>query len=198
MTKLRIEKIFPNKTFADVLLFFVLHPQEEAILARIVRATDQALIQVQRALKRLITSGLIRKNFRGKKTYYSANNSNFVFQNLKQIFLKTVFCSKSIGKKLSVIRDKIIYGFIFGSTARGVDSSDSDIDLFIIGDLKLEEMNGLSFVLSQELGREVNTVVLFLSDFLKKVALKHPFVCNVIQNPKIWLFGDEQAFEKIS
>jgi len=62
MTKLQIEKIFPNKTFADVLLFFVLHPQEEAILARIVRATDKALIQVQRALKRLVTSGLIRKS----------------------------------------------------------------------------------------------------------------------------------------
>lgn len=198
MTKAQLEKIFPSKTFADVLLYFVLHPQEETILARIVRGTDKALIQVQRVLKRLIASGLVKKSCRDKKTYYRANNSNFVFQDLKQLLLKTVIFSKPVDQELSVIKDKIVYGFIFGSTASGDDSSESDIDIFLIGNLQFEETSGFSLVLSQELGREVNIVLLTPSDFQRKLSQNNVFICNVIQNPKIWLFGDEQDFEKIS
>lgn len=98
---------------------------------------------------------------------------------------------------MSVIRDKIIYGFIFGSTACNSDDSTSDVDIFLIGDLTFEEAGNLSYPLSLELGREVNTVIDTLNDFRKKIKAQHTFINEVILNSKIWLFGDEQEFEKI-
>ena len=192
-----LEKIFPNKAFVDVLLFFVLHPQEETYLTRIVRATGKVLIQVQRALKRLEESGLVKKILRGNKAYYQANATHSAFNDLKQVLIRTIIFSDRIESELSLIKNKIAYGFIFGSTARHTDTPTSDVDLFLIGNLTLEEAGHLSYPLSIELGREVNTVIYTLKDFRKKMKEQHTFITEVVQNPKIWLFGNEHEFEKI-
>lgn len=190
-------KIFPSKVFVDVLLFFILHPQEETYLARIVRATGYILIQVQRALKRLEESGLVKKIQRGNKAYYQSNAAHSVFKDLKQVLIRTIIFSDKIEPELSSIRHKIRYGFIFGSTATHHDSPTSDLDIFLVGDLTFEEAGLLSFPLSIELGKEVNTVIYKIKDFKKKVKEQHLFVTNVVGGPKIWLFGDEHEFEKI-
>lgn len=189
-----LEKLFPSETFIDVLLFFILHPQEETYLARIVRATGKLLIQVQRALKRLEEAGLIKKIIRGDKAYYQANSHHSVFKDLKPVLIKTLIFSHKMENALSLITPKIAYGFIFGSMARNQDSTISDVDIFFVGNLTFEEAGLLSYPLSIELGREVNTVIYTLKDFKTKIKEKHTFISEVIRNPKIWLFGDEQEF----
>jgi predicted nucleotidyltransferase len=197
MASISLDKIFPSSTFVDVLLFFLLHPQEETYLARVVRATGKLLIQVQRTVKRLEASGLVKKIKHGNKTFYRANASHAAFKDLKQMLIKTVIFSSKIEKELSLIKEKIVYGFIFGSTARNCDTTDSDIDLFLVGNLNHEHASHFSFSLSIEFGRAVNTVIYTLKDFKKKVKEEHSFITEVIRNPKIWLFGNEEEFEKI-
>ena len=189
--------IFPNRAFIEVLLFFLLHPDEETYLARIVRATGNALIQVQRGLKRLEEAGLITRILRGHKAYFRANMKHAAFKDLKRVVLKTIIFSDPIDQELSSIQSKVKYGFIFGSTAIDTDSSDSDIDLFLIGDLSYQEAGRFSFPLSMKLGREVNTAIYSLKDFKKKIKEKSPFILEVIQGAKIWLLGDEDEFKKI-
>lgn len=197
MVSTSLEKLFPNKAFVDVLLFFLLHPQEETYLARIARTTGKVLIQVQRALKRLEETGLVNKRFHGNKAYYQANVTHSVFNDLKKVIIRTIIFSEKFEQELSLIKDKIIYGFIFGSTARNNDYPTSDVDIFLIGNLTFEDAGNLSYPLSMELGREVNTVIYSLKDFRKKIKEQHTFIIEVIQNPKIWLFGNEHEFEKI-
>lgn len=192
-----LEKIFPNKAFIDVLLFFLLHPEEETYLSRIVRATGKVLIQVQRALKRLEASGLVRKIQRGKGAYYQANKDHSAFKDLKAVLIKTIIFSDRLEHELARFRKKIVYGFIFGSTASNRDSPTSDVDLFLIGSLTFKEAGHLSYALSTELGREVNTVIYTLKDFKTKLQDKHTFITEVVQHPKMWLFGNEDEFEKI-
>ncbi len=192
-----LSKIFPNQTFIDLLLFFVLHPEEETYLARIVRATGKALIQVQRALKRLEESGLITRIVRGNRAAYQANAEHAAFKDLKHLLLKTVIFGDKLEKEVNLIRDKIQYGFIFGSTALDVDSSESDLDLFLIGDVTRDEVGQFSFELSGELMREVNTVIYSLKNFKKKIKEGNPFIKRVLNGSKIWLFGSEDEFKKI-
>ncbi len=139
-----LEKLFPGKAFVDVLLFFLLHPDEETYLARIVRATGKLIVQVQRALKRLEESGLVNKIHRGNKAYYQANATHSTFNDLKRVLIRTIIFSNRLEKELSLIKHKIIYGFIFGSTARNGDVSTSDVDIFLVGNLTFEEAGNLS------------------------------------------------------
>jgi predicted nucleotidyltransferase len=197
MASTSLEKLFPNRAFIEVLLFFLLHPQEETYLARIARSTGKVLIQVQRTLKRLEEAGLVNKILRGNKAYYRANASHSVFNDLKKVIIRTIVFSEKLENELTSIKDKIIYGFIFGSIARNHDHPASDVDIFLIGNLTFEEAGNLTFPLSMELGKEVNTVIYSLKEFRNKIKEKHTFITEVIQNPKIWLFGNEHEFEKI-
>ena len=189
--------IFPNRPFVDVLNFFLFHPQEEALLARIVTTTGRALIQVQRAIKRLIASGLITKKKRGKKTYYLTNYTHPVVRDLKHVLLEEKLFSERVQKIFRPIRKKIHYAFIFGSTARGEETATSDIDFFIIGDLNTREIGTLFCLLSEEFLRECNGVVFSLKDF--QARLKNPisFINEVIKSPKIWLLGEKNEFTKM-
>ncbi len=192
-----LDKIFPSSAFVDVLLFFMLHPQEETYLARIVRATGKLLVQVQRSIKRLEESGLVRKIMRGNKAYYQTNASHTAFKDLKQMAIKTIIFSSKFEKELNQIKDKITYGFIFGSTAANRDTPESDIDLFLIGNISYEKAGLLTIPLSLEFGRPINTIIYPLKDFTRKLNDKQTFITEVISKPKIWLFGDEHEFEKI-
>ena len=52
-------KLFPSPSLVDVLTVFLTHPDEEFYQSSIVESTGHALIQVQRALRRLEEIGLI-------------------------------------------------------------------------------------------------------------------------------------------
>ncbi|HXF29250.1 MAG TPA: hypothetical protein VN457_05320, partial [Chlamydiales bacterium] len=120
-------KIFPNPTFVDVLLFFLLHPREEIYQAALVQATKGTLMQVQRALQRIEAARLITKIKRGNRAYYRANEKHPAFEDLKQAFMKTIVFSDLFTKALRPLKKMILYGFIYGSVARGDETQLSDV-----------------------------------------------------------------------
>ena len=197
MARISLSHFFTNQTLIDVFLFFVLHPQEEAYLAQIVSSTDRLLIQVQRTLKRLVDTGLILKAIRQGKTYYRADVKHIAYKDIKHLVLKAKVFSDSLKKDLEVLKTKVDYGFIYGSVAKGTNSSQSDIDLFFIGNLNYHDASSFIFHLSRELVQEVNLIIFSPQEILKAIENKNSFILNVLREPKIWLFGEDNEFEKI-
>lgn len=193
-----LSHIFPSSSFIDVLNFFAFHPQEEALLARIVSATGCALIQVQRAVKRLIASGLVTQRKRGKKNYYYTNYTHPVMRDLKQLLIEEKLFSKKVLDIFKRFRKKIQYAFVFGSTARGDDTATSDIDFFFVGELHFDEMCTILTALSREFCRECNGVAYSLKDFQERVKNPTAFIIEVSLGTKIWICGDEDEFTKMA
>ena len=188
---------FSNETMITVLLFFLLHPDEEAYLAHIVRLTNKGLIQVQRIIKRLLESGLISTLKHNKKTYYKADPKHLAFNDLKNIVLQAKIWSPSFLKEIKRFQRKIHFGFIFGSVAKGTHTGSSDLDILFIGDLSLDEVSGFMGHLSRELFREVNIVIYTPQELQEALVRKNSFVTEVLEGPKIWLFGNKDGFEKL-
>ncbi|MFI5344276.1 MAG: nucleotidyltransferase domain-containing protein, partial [Chlamydiales bacterium] len=97
----------------------------------------------------------------------------------------------SIGKALMPFHNKIDAAFIFGSIARGDESTDSDIDLLIVADLTLRELSKALGPLSKELQRELNPVLFGRDEFLKRILDKDHFMTEVVNTPKIWIIGEK-------
>lgn len=188
---------FSNETMVTILLFFLLHPDEEAFLARIVRLTDKGLIQVQRIIKRLLESGLIKAVKHEKKTYYKADPTHLAFNDIKNLVLQAKIWSSTFNKEIQNFRDKLQFGFIFGSVAKGTHTAASDLDLLFIGDLSLHEVSGFMGHLSRELFREVNIVIYTPQEFQQALDRRNSFITEVIEGPKIWLFGNKDEFEEL-
>jgi predicted nucleotidyltransferase len=191
-------KLFPNPSLVDVLAVFLTHPDEIFYQTQLVEASGCALIQVQRALKRLEDTGLIEKTKSGNRSYYQANQKHPAFQDIKQALFKTVLFGDLLKEALKQKKNKIKFGFIYGSSARGKESSTSDIDLFIIGDLGIRDIAKVITESGRNLGREINTTVYSEKEFNRKLKEKNPFINEILHQPKIWLIGEESEFKKIN
>lgn len=191
-----LSHFFTNQTLVDVLLFFLLQPSEKAYLSQIVDSTGKTLILVQRTLKRLVETGLILKSIHHRKAYYRADLKHVAYEDIKQLIIKAKIFSKSFQDDIQSINDNITYGFIFGSFAKGTNTLASDVDIFLIGNLTYHDTGSFIFKLGRELTQEVNVVIFTPQEFSLAIKHKNSFILNILNEPKIWLFGDKREFEE--
>jgi predicted nucleotidyltransferase len=193
-----LAELFPNPTLVEVLSLFLLHPDEEFYQRGIAETTGNALLQVQRALKRIEHTGLVTRTKRGNMVYYKAERVHPAFEDLKRVFLKTVALGDVLREALAPLADRVKLGFIFGSLAQGRETAQSDIDLFLVGELSLRETTKILGPVTSELGREFNPVVYSPEEFKKKARENHHFITEVIKGPKIWLIGNEEELANLA
>jgi predicted nucleotidyltransferase len=192
-----LAELFPNPALVKVLSLFLLHPEEEFYQRGIAESTGNALLQVQRALKRIERTGLVTKTKRGNMVYYKSERMHPAFEDLKRVFLKTVALGDVLREALTPLADKVKLAFIFGSLAQGRETAQSDIDLFLVGKISLRETSKILGPVTSELGREFNPVVYPPEEFKKKARENHHFINEVISGPKIWLIGNENELGKL-
>ena len=192
-----ILKLFANPTLAEVLSLLFLNPEEEFYQSDLARKTCKGLIQVQRAIKTLEEIGLVSSIRRGRMVYYKAIKKHPAFDDLKRLFLKTLSLGENIQQALNPLHKSIPLAFIFGSVARGDESIDSDIDLFLVTELTLREIAKALGPLSKELQRELNPVVFEPTEFQNKISKNDHFLVEVLQAPKLWIIGNDRILKQL-
>ena len=190
-------KLFANPTLVEILSLFFLTPEEEFYQSELAKKTQKGLIQVQRAMKILEEIGLVSSIRRGRMIYYKAVKNHPAFDDLKRLFLKTISLGESIQQALLPFHSNIKLAFIFGSIARGNESIDSDIDLFIITEVSLREIAKVLGPLSKTVQRELNPVVFEPSEFQNKVSKNDHFLLEVLQAPKLWIIGYDRLLKQM-
>lgn len=116
-----------NKKSALTILKFLMEADKEVHMREISRKTGLSLGFVSRILNELSKDGLICCNKKGRMKFYRIDSVNPVIRQLKILF--TVSLLMPFVKKL---RDSVRRVILFGSSARGEDTPDSDIDLLVI------------------------------------------------------------------
>lgn len=192
-----IFKLFANPTLAEILSLLFINAEEEFYQSDLAKKTHKGLIQVQRALKTLEEIGLISSIRRGRMIYYTAVQNHPIFTDLKKIFLKTIYFGEYIYQSLSPLHNNIQLAFIFGSIAKGTESQDSDIDLFVVTDISLRKLAKALGPLSKELQRELNPVVFESTEFQNKLSKNDHFLVEVLQSPKIWIIGNDRILKQM-
>jgi hypothetical protein len=69
------------------------------------------------------------------------------------------------------------------------------VDLFVIGDLGFRKLVGLLSGVSDKIGREINPHVFTVKEFKKRLIQTDHFVSRVLDEPKIFILGNENEFE---
>jgi predicted nucleotidyltransferase len=89
-----------------------------------------------RALNELFSSGAVVRRQEGKMYFYSIDSSNAAVVELKKIV--NLMLVEPLAEDLKKISSRIV---LYGSCAFGTDTSESDIDLFIVANKKKEAAN---------------------------------------------------------
>ena len=94
--------------------------------------------------------------------------------------------------------EKIDVAFIYGSVARGSQTTYSDIDMMIIGDVTLHELLPLLGPAQERLAREINPTIYTPDEFRSQRADRQHFVSRVLEEPKIFIIGADNDLERLA
>ena len=148
---------------------------------------------VQRELLALSGAGLVMVRKQGNQKHYQANTAAPVFAELRGLVLKTMGLADVLKVALTPLLPQIEFAFVYGSVARQQDTAHSDIDVMIVSaSLGYADVFGALESAATTLGRKVNPTLYAPTEIAKRINLDNAFVTRVLQQPKIWLIGNEE------
>src|SRR4030042_5876938 len=92
-----------------------------------------------RALNELFSSGAVSRRQEGKMYFYSIDSSNGVFTQFKKMV--NLMLVEPLVEELKKVSNRIV---LYGSCALGTDTSESDLDLFVVSNRKEDVSNAIS------------------------------------------------------
>jgi predicted nucleotidyltransferase len=169
-------------------------PERSFYASELIRLARGGSGAVQRELQKLELSGLVKTKRVGNQKHYQANPDAPLYNELTSIVRKTFGMAEPMRRALRPFSKDIVAAFVFGSVAKGRDRSASDIDLLVVSDrLTYADVFSALEPLRRELGREINPTVYSRVDFARKRRQGNTFLKRVLEQPKIWIVGNEAA-----
>jgi predicted nucleotidyltransferase len=187
--------LFP-RTKRKILALFFLAPDREYYFSEVVRLTGTRQGVIQRELKSLTDAQILTSQKRGRQKFYTVNRKHPIFQDLRNIIFKTFGVIGKIREALKPLEKGIEAAFVYGSFARGQEVSGSDLDLFVVGDIQLDELVSALSGVEQSIGREINPTLYSSADFKNKWSRKNHFLRSVAETEKEFIIGSEDEFRR--
>lgn len=193
-----LEALFTSHARVEVLKLFFLSSSSRHYMREIATLTNQPIRAVQRELARLEEAEILQSTKEGNRKYFQANRGSPVFSELRSLLVKTAGLGNTIKRALLEKPGLIKVAFLFGSFARGTESSTSDIDLMIIGSISSRELSRLLTPAKEILGREINPIIMHAHELREKVTQEDPFVQSILQEPKTFLVGGDDELRDLA
>ena len=189
--------LFPG-TKRKLLALFFLNPGKQYYFSEVARLTATRQGVVQRELSTLTAAGILIAESRGRQKFYSVNRKNPIFEDLRNIVFKTFGAVGQIKEALEPLAKKIRISFVYGSFARGEEAAGSDLDLFVIGRVRLDEIVSALSAVETAIGREVNPTLYSEAEFKNKWSQKNHFLRSVTNASMEFIIGTEDELKRLA
>lgn len=158
----------------------------------LVRRTGDEINAVRRELLFLEKKGILTREPRANRVYYSfSKNYPFYFDLLRMGAKITGLGSAILKNRVKI--GKIKYAMFSGRFARRIEKKPTDVDLIIVGTIVLPELALLIRDEEKRLGREINYTVMTEEEFSFRKKKRDPFILSVLTGSRVMLFGDEES-----
>ena len=190
--------LFGSKLRASLLGWMMMHASDRFFVRQLTAILKEDSTNVSRELARLAKMGILTSRQEGRQKYYQVNQECFIYPELRGLVLKTEGVGDVLRSALAPISDRIMVAFIYGSFARGEEGKGSDVDIFLLGSVTFAEIISALSLAQQDLGREINPTVYPLMEFRSKLSAQNHFLTSVMNEPKVFLVGDEDELAKLA
>ena len=177
-----------SKTLSGVLALLFGQPDQSFYTREIVKRVGTGGSQVHKDLERLTGVGLILREPRGNLVFYRANPDAAVYQELVSLVGKSFGISDQLRRFLEPLASRIQSAIIFGSVARGEQRADSDVDLLLIGEVRLSELAISLHQAETALGMRISPTLMSVEEFQERRAGGDYFLKNVLAGELITLW----------
>lgn len=184
--------IITSKSRVKLLDVFLTNPTEMYHVRELVRRTDDEINAVRRELAFLEKKGILTKEPRANRVYYSFSKSYPFYNDLLAIGAKTLGLGSDILKNKSKL-GKIKYAMFSGRFAKRTRRGPEDVDLLVVGTIVLPELALLVRNEEKRRNTEINYTAMSEEEFDFRKKKSDPFIDSVISGSRIMLIGDEES-----
>jgi len=190
-----LQALFP-KTRQVLLAATILQPDRWWYLSDLAKHLGLRPSSLQRELSALSKAGILAKKRNGNRIYYKADLNCPFLGDLQGLLVKTAGLVNVLKKSLHPFFKTLDFAFVYGSMARADYSSESDVDLFIIGNLSAKKLSTALKRAENQIIRSINPSLYSWEEFHQKFKDGNSFIKNVIKDKKLFVKGDPHGLAK--
>lgn len=184
--------IITSKVRIKILELFFSNIHEIYHVRGIVREVSEEINAIRRELAKLESDGILRKEPRGNRIYYSVRPEYPFFGDLISIVAKTTGLGKAITENRNKI-GKVSFIMFSGKFVRRKDRKSEDgVDILIVGEVVLPELASVIRTEESKRGKEINYTVMSREEFDFRKKRRDPFLLGILSGSRVMIIGDEE------
>lgn len=184
--------LITSKSRVKVLNVFLANPNEMFHVRELVRRTKDEINAVRRELSYLEQKGILNREPRANRVYYSLSKNYPFYFDLIRIGSKNIGLGKEILEN-KVKLGKIKYAMFSGRFLRKIKDTMDEVDLLIVGTVVLPELALLVREEEKRLSTEINYTVMTEEEFSFRKKKRDPFIMSILAGSRVMLLGDEES-----
>ncbi len=186
-----LEDFITSKSRVKLLTVFLSNPSEMYHVRELVRRTEDEINAVRRELAFLEKKGVLVKEPRANRLYYSLSKIYPFYFDLLLLGAKTVGLGAEILRNRAKL-GKIKYAMFSGRFVRRLNKEEDAIDFLIVGTVVLPELALLVKNEEARLGTEINYTIMSEEEFQFRKKRQDPFLLSILLGSRVMLMGDEE------
>lgn len=186
-----LNDIIISRVRVKLLQIFFSDPGQIIHVRELVRKSDEEINAVRRELAHMDKAGMVSKEQRANRLYYSFRKDYPLYFDLLYLVTKTTGLGAAILKNRNKL-GKIKFAMLSGKFARNLPGSGEKVDLLIVGNIVIPEVAVL--VREEELrrGREIFFTPMTEEEFEFRKKKKDPFISEILTSSRLMVIGDEE------
>jgi predicted nucleotidyltransferase len=183
--------IFGSQTFPRLLAELAADPGRRFTAGELEGRVGASHDSLHRALQRGVAAGLVERERVGRQLVYRADTGSPIYPEMKTLLSKLFGPVEVLRRALGSLRPpEVEAAFLFGSAALAQDTRESDLDVFVLGDVSRFALARQLAPAERELGREVNAMAYPRDDVQRRLAEGDGFLREVFSGQKVMLAGE--------
>jgi predicted nucleotidyltransferase len=183
-----LNQLFGSRLRAQLLTWLYTHPGESFYIRQLESSLGEDSTNISRELRRLHQMGIVSGSVRGNQKHYTANRDFPAFEELRSLVIKLGVVDDVLRAALDPVSERIAVAFIYGSFSTGFFDRTSDLDVMVVGDVRLSELAPQLREVARTIGRELNASCYSRTEFRQK-ADERGFVWRIAEGPKTFVIG---------
>lgn len=185
--------LITSKSRIKLLTVFLTNPHEMYHVRECVRRTQDEINAVRRELQFLEKHGILVREARANRVYYSLDKQYPFYYDLLVIGSKTIGLGDEFLKN-RVKLGKIKFALFSGKFVKRMEQVADEVEFVVVGTVVLPELALLVRNEEVRLGKEINYTAMTEEEFKFRKTRNDPFITGILANSKVMLVGNEEEF----
>jgi len=186
-----LQDLFVSKVRAKLLQIFLSDPKEIFYVRQLVREAKEEINAVRRELARMEERGMVKREERGNRVYYSFRPDYLFYPEILSLVVKTSGLGADLVRNKNKI-GRIKFANLSTNFIKHKSAKQTEVDLLVVGEIVLPQLAIVVKNSETKIKREINYTAMSKEEFKFRKNRRDPFIMDILFGSRIMIIGNEE------